>query len=55
MLTKLNKSLDRTKNYCRYQNMAGAKKDADNFNFEMVESIPEVAGWKHVIMTENRT
>jgi hypothetical protein len=53
-LTELNKSLKRTEGCCRYQNIAGTIKAADNFTFEMVESLPEVAGWKHVIMTENR-
>jgi hypothetical protein len=45
-LTKLNKSLDRTKDYCRYQNIAGIDNAADNFPFQLVGSIPEVARWK---------
>lgn len=49
-LTGLNKSLERTKNYCRYQNIAGIDKVADNFPLELVESIPEVTSWKRVMI-----
>ncbi len=49
-LTRLNKSLERTKNYCRYQNIAGIDNVADNFPTELVESIPEVASWKQVMV-----
>jgi len=45
-LTDLNTSLRRTKEYCRYQNVAGKDKAADNFPFDLVESISEVSSWK---------
>ena len=45
-LTDLNTSLRRTKEYCRYQNVAGKDKAADNFPFGLVESISEVSSWK---------
>lgn len=45
-LTGLNKSLERTKDYCRYQNIAGIDTVADNFPMELVESIEEVSSWK---------
>jgi len=45
-LTDLNTSLRRTKEYCRYQNVAGTDKAAGNFPLDLVESIPEVSRWK---------
>jgi len=45
-LTRLNKSLERTKDYCRYQNIAGINTSSDNFPMELVESIQEVSSWK---------
>lgn len=45
-LTDLNTSLRRTKEYCRYQNVAGTDKAAGNFPIDLVESIPEVSRWK---------
>lgn len=49
-LTGLNKSLERTRDYCRYQNIAGFETVADNFPLELVESIPEVASWKQAMI-----
>jgi len=45
-LTDLNTSLRRTKEYCRYQNVAATNKAASNFPIDLVESIPEVSRWK---------
>lgn len=45
-LTDLNKSLKRTEEFCRYQNVAGKDKKAHNFPLKLVESIPEVSSWK---------
>ena len=45
-LTGLNKSLERTEDYCRYQNIAEIGIAADNFPVELVESIEEVSSWK---------
>jgi hypothetical protein len=49
-LTGLNKSLERTKDYCRYQNIAGIDRAADNFDAELVELIEEVSSWKKVMI-----
>jgi hypothetical protein len=49
-LTGLTKSLERTKDYCRYQNIAGIDTVADNFPIELVESIQEVSSWKQVMI-----
>jgi hypothetical protein len=49
-LTCLNKSLERTKDYCRYQNIAGIDTAAQNFPMELVESIEEVSSWKKVMI-----
>lgn len=52
-LTGLNRSLERTKECCRYQNLAAKDVDADNFEMEAVESLPEVDSWKR-ILKQNR-
>jgi hypothetical protein len=49
-LTGLTKSLKRTKDYCRYQNIAGIYIAADNFPLELVESVQEVSSWKQVMI-----
>ena len=49
-LTVLTKSLERTKDCCRYQNIAGFDTTADNFPIELVESIQEVSNWKQVMV-----
>lgn len=49
-LTGLNKSLERTKGFCRYQNMVGINTAADNFPMELVELIQEVSSWKKIIV-----
>jgi len=45
-LTDLNTSLRRTKEYCRYQNVAGKDKAAQNIRMDLAESIPEISSWK---------
>jgi hypothetical protein len=54
-LTGLNKSLERTKSYCRYQNIAGIDNIAGNFPLKLVESIPEVANWKQDMIKKMQT
>lgn len=45
-LTRLNKSLERTADHCRYQNMAGDYTNVIDIPFELAGRVAEVASWK---------